>query len=327
MRTRPTIAFTHNLKRSAEEAQAEFDTHETVQAICVAFERSGYDVVPIDVNKPLAALVQALEAARASVVFNTAEGFQGRAREALYPALFEQLGLPYVGSDAYTMTLTLDKALSRLVAQEAGVQCPRQVLRVPGDGNHRTYPLPCIVKPCYEGSSKGITQDSVVLDGGKLHETVRRAMERYPEGVLIEEFIAGSDVTVPYVEGIGVLSPCSYRFPATYVNPTGIYDYKLKNEWSDRVEVSCPADLSEATAVQIVQEAHRLVRAFNLKGAARLDFRVRTDGEVFFLEANATPSMEEGASLFEAARRSHGLRYAEVLCHMVETVLQRQHPE
>ena len=36
-------------------------------------------------------------------------------REAFYPALFEELGIPYTGSDAYTNAITLDKWLTKLM--------------------------------------------------------------------------------------------------------------------------------------------------------------------------------------------------------------------
>ncbi len=74
---------------------------------------------------------------------------------------------------------------------------------------------PVIVKPNFEGSSKGITQDSVVEDPLRLHEVVREALSRYPAGLLVEEFVAGRDLTVPFLEAAapergGVLQPVEY---------------------------------------------------------------------------------------------------------------------
>lgn len=320
-----TIAFTFNVKTSEAEEQAEYDTPETVQMISAVLRELGHRVVPIDVGCPIERLVAKLREAEADVVFNTAEGASGRMREALYPAIFDQLGLPYTGSDSYTLALTLDKWLSKLVAEQNGVSGPRQVLRCAGDGNGKTYPLPCIVKPNYEGSSKGVTSASVVTDGRVLHETVDRVLRRYPEGVLVEEYIPGFDVTVPYIEGLGpeVMVPCSYKLPEDYDNPHRLYDYALKNSLSDRVEVLCPAPLTARVSEGIRSQARKLVKAFHLQGAARLDFRVRDDGTVFFLEVNATPSMEQGASLFVSAQgQGHG--YAEVLGHLVQTALKRK---
>ena len=69
---------------------------------------------------PASHLAARIEAFAPDLIFNTAEGRRGRAREAFYPALFEELGFPYTGSDAYVLTVTLDKWLTKLVLARAG---------------------------------------------------------------------------------------------------------------------------------------------------------------------------------------------------------------
>src|SRR5207247_7477045 len=64
-------------------------------------------------------------------------------------------------------------------------------------------PVPAIVKPNYEGSSKGIGDESVVRDWKSMRALVEKLVKQYPVGVLIEEFIPGVDVTVPFIEGLG----------------------------------------------------------------------------------------------------------------------------
>src|SRR5262249_9619563 len=147
--------------------------------------------------------------------FNTAEGRRGRAREAFYPAMFEELGFPYTGSDAYVLTLTLDKWLTKLVLSSHGVDSPRGRLVVPADlqrvtdsGIGLSYPV--IVKPNYEGSSKGIGDEAVARDPKALQPLLKRSLEAYPSGVMVEEFIPGDDVTVGFIQGVGedgVLAP------------------------------------------------------------------------------------------------------------------------
>src|SRR5262245_5034243 len=217
------IAFTHNLRLTDAEEEAEFDTAETVDAIAQGLATSGHEVEKIEVSGPASHLAARLEAFGPDLIFNTAEGKRGRAREAFYPALFEELGYPYTGSDAYTLTVTLDKWLTKLVLSAQGVESPRGRLCTArdlseisrGDGS-LGVPLPAIVKPNYEGSSKGISDESVARDGRQLRATVTRMLEAYPQGVLIEEFIPGLDVTVPFLEGVGppeaegVLGPVEY---------------------------------------------------------------------------------------------------------------------
>src|SRR5678815_2798017 len=99
------IAFTHNLRLSDAEEEAEFDSAETVAAIAAAIEAAGHEVEKVEVSGPAANLLERIEAIDPDLIFNTAEGRRGRMREALYPALFEELGVPYTGSDAYTCLL------------------------------------------------------------------------------------------------------------------------------------------------------------------------------------------------------------------------------
>src|SRR5688572_30421207 len=109
------IAFTHNLRLTDSEEEAEFDSIETVEAIAMALKAAGHEVEKIEVSGPASHLAARLEAYAPDLIFNTAEGRRGRAREGFYPALFEELGFPYTGSDAYVLTLTLDKWLTKLV--------------------------------------------------------------------------------------------------------------------------------------------------------------------------------------------------------------------
>src|SRR5512134_3717039 len=189
------IALTHNLRLSDSEEEAEFDTRETVDALAAAIERLGHRVERIEVSGPASRTVARLEAYGPDLIFNTAEGRRGRFREAFFPALFDELGMPYTGSDAYVLALTLDKGLTKLVLAQHGVLTPRwQYVEQPRDLQVNALRFPVIVKPNFEGSSKGITQDSVVEDPLQLHARVAEVLARYPAGALVEEFVAGRDV-------------------------------------------------------------------------------------------------------------------------------------
>src|SRR3954470_150787 len=107
------IAFTHNLQLTAAEDEAEFDTPETVSTIAKALRDLGHEVEPLEVSGPASRVVARLAALNPDLVFNTAEGTRGRFREAFFPGLFDRLGMPFTGSDAYACALTLDKKLTK----------------------------------------------------------------------------------------------------------------------------------------------------------------------------------------------------------------------
>src|SRR5580658_1227305 len=118
------IALTHNLRVNDSEDEAEFDRPETIASLERALVRAGHRVEPIDVTGPASLLVTRLEAFAPDMVFNLAEGHRGKTRRAFYAALFEELGIPSTGSDAYTLTVTLDKTLTKKQLAGWGVPSP-----------------------------------------------------------------------------------------------------------------------------------------------------------------------------------------------------------
>src|SRR5688572_6055317 len=224
------IAFTYNLRLTdvrETEKEAEYDSAETVSAIATALESAGHEVEKIEVSGPASNLLERLEAIDPDIIFNTAEGQNGRMREAIYPALFEEMGIPYTGSDAYTNALTLDKWMTKLLVGRAGIDTPRATLvtvRTFETTIERGIGLafPVIVKPNFEGSSKGIYASghngeqgagrawaganngvSVVREPRDLAAVLRGALRAFPDGVLVEEFIDGIDVAVGFIDGVG----------------------------------------------------------------------------------------------------------------------------
>ncbi|MFT5429410.1 MAG: D-alanine-D-alanine ligase [Myxococcota bacterium] len=323
------IAFTFNLKESDEEEQAEFDSAETIAALSELLVGLGHEVHLVNVTGSISRLVARLETLRPDLVFNTAEGTHGRFREAFYPALFEQLRLPYTGSGPYVCGITLDKQATKLMVRLAGVPTPNwgffsadQPERP--DVGALTYPV--IVKPNFEGSSKGVTRDSLVESPAQLTRVLDDILGRYGAGVLVEEFIVGQDVTVPYIEGVGVLTPASYRLDVDGVSAGyEIYDYSLKNDHPERVHVSAPADLPPEVMEKLKAHTAVVMKHLDIRDMGRADYRVTDDGRIYFIEVNALPSLEPGASIYEAARL-HGLGSdGEVLNAILQSALTRQH--
>jgi D-alanine-D-alanine ligase len=118
------IALTYNLRLSDSEEEAEFDTQQTVDALAGAIDRLGHRLERFEVSGPASRTVARLEAYSPDLIFNTAEGRRGRFREAFYPALFDELGFPYTGSDAYALAVTLDKQLTKLILRDHDVRTP-----------------------------------------------------------------------------------------------------------------------------------------------------------------------------------------------------------
>src|SRR5260370_41168748 len=146
------LALTHNLRLSDSEEEAEFDTRETIEALSTALERLGHRVERIEVSGPASRTAARLEAYAPDLVFNTAEGRRGRFREAFYPALFDELGFPYTGSDAPALAVTLDKQVTKLLLKEHNVRTPNwQFIEHASKFRPGPLRLPVIVKPTLAG--------------------------------------------------------------------------------------------------------------------------------------------------------------------------------
>jgi D-alanine-D-alanine ligase len=324
------IAFTHNLRLTDTEEEAEFDSPETVAAIAAALAGAGHEVEKIEVSGPASHLVSRLEAYDPDIIFNTAEGRRGRAREAFYPALFEELGFPYTGSDAYVLTLTLDKWLTKLVLSSHGVDSPRGRLVGPADLQRVSdagvgLSFPVIVKPNHEGSSKGIGDEAVARDPKALVGLLRKSLEAYPAGVLVEEYIPGTDVTMAFLEGVaedGVLAPVEMVVEQAARNKFNIYDYRLKNVDPSKVQVRCPADVPRDVAARLRAISRTIFRALGVRDLGRIDFRLGEDGRIYFLEVNALPSLERSSGMFAAAARA-GLSHEQSIVNVLNSALLR----
>ncbi|HEY1088257.1 MAG TPA: ATP-grasp domain-containing protein, partial [Archangium sp.] len=324
------IALTHNLKLSDSEEEAEFDTEETVNALAAAIERLGHRVEKMEVSGPASRSVARLEAFSPDLIFNTAEGRRGRFREAFFPALFDELGFPYTGSDAYALAVTLDKQLTKLILREDGIRTPgwqfvEKLSELKSDDLH----FPVIVKPNFEGSSKGITQDSIAESVDELRKKVVQALEKYPAGVLVEEYITGRDLTVPFLESVdndydGVLTPVEYVIAPDVAKARryAIYDYELKTTRDASVTVKAPAAITEEMSERVRKMARTVIKKLDCKDLGRVDFRLSDAGVPYFLEINALPSLQAGAGIYAAAELE-GLHFDGVIDAVIQNAAKR----
>lgn len=323
------IAFVFNRKTNQSIEQAEFDTPETIAAIHHALASGGNEVIDVEMTleDSVSVWIRRLAEIKPDIIFNTAEGYYGVGRESLGPTIFEQLQIPYVGSGPYGCFLTLDKFLTKKMVST------RKVPVVEGyfvntleelQSVAREMVYPAFVKPNYEGSSKGITERSVCKDADELLAYGTDCLKLFPHGILIERFIAGRDLSVPYISGIGdggVLEPLEYVFSGKR-GPDNVYDYDLKNLLDDSVAVRCPAQLDPALRSNLFELMRRIIPAVGVLDFARADFRVTPEGELFFLELNALPSLQPDAGVFEASK-CLGLDYNQTILRILDAAVSR----
>src|SRR2546426_2705652 len=213
---------------------------------------------------------------------------------------------------------------------EHGVISPRgQFVEEIGQLKLDGWRWPVIVKPNFEGSSKGITQESVIEERSRVRPFVEKQLSRFPAGVIVEEFIPGKDLTVAFLERTaperaGVLMPVEYLIDEAELSKRRyrIYDYDLKGVHSDAVSVRCPAHFPGHVLERAQDMARKAYKALGCRDLGRIDFRVAEDGQVYFIELNALPSLEPGAGIYAAAALE-GLHTDAVLGKMIESAVAR----
>ncbi|WP_394826437.1 ATP-grasp domain-containing protein [Pendulispora albinea] len=319
------IALTHNLKLSASEEEAEFDSPETIEAVTGALARAGHHVERMEVSGPASRLVARLEAYAPDIIFNSAEGRRGKMRRGFYPALFEELGIPVTGSDAYALCVTLDKTLTKRILAGYGVPSPRGRMFTRAslkDGGLDDLPFPVLVKPNFEGSSKGVAQANVVEDPIELGQALDRLLSRYPDGVVLERYIAGTDLRVARIDGLPPLPPVEIVVDPAYRRRFDLLDYALKHKDATFVSTRVPAHLPPAVLERVGELSDRVFSALGVRDVGSLDFRVGLDGQVYFLSATCLPSFEPAAPLF-AATRFVGLDYDATILAILRAATKR----
>ena len=322
------VGLTYNLKNEyvfqpgdPQDANAEFDHEDTIGIIEAAIRAGGHDVVRIGNAQQL---LGQLDRLHVDIVFNLTEGYEGRNRESQVPILLEMMGIPFVGADGLTLGLTLDKVMAKKILISEEIPTPR-FFEVKEGEDVRESPLafPLIVKPRCEGSSKELSQSSLVRDLASLQRQVAWLASTYHQPVLIEEFIAGTEFTVAILGN----DPPEPQ-PVVQIQIDGHADLgdrfytfaDLKSETA--VKYLCPSPAPAKLQRQVSDYAVRAYQAVECRDFGRVDVRVDTAGRPYVLEINPLPSLST-EDTFMAIARTRGVSYAVVINEILNHALIR----
>lgn len=303
------ITVAYNLRTDTSEETAELLQTEDVERLTEAIDSLGHTVTAVEVTGRPNEVVERLLHSEPDLIFNVAEGTIGSSREAFYPGLYEQLGVPFTGGNASLLHMNLDKNLAKTVLASRGIRVPQGILILRKDQElpeELQYPL--MIKPNKEGSSKGITQDSVVESPETARERIDSMLDRYPAGLVVEEFIPGKELSVPLLESYPgqVLGIVEHTFDLEKIGAKfNVYDYDMKQGGasSQAVGVLCPASVSKTEEQKVIEMARRVFEVMTCPDMGRVDIRLHENGEPFFIELNPLPSLHPNASLMIAARQ------------------------
>ncbi len=304
--------------------EAEFDSPETVEAIASALRSCGLDVQIMEAGRDLS---EKLLKEDIGFVFNIAEGRGGRDREAQVPALLSLMDIPYSGSDALVMSVTLDKALCKRLVSSYGVRSAPFALLSPGDENSLPdLRYPVIVKPNAEGSGKGITENCVAEDPSALRDMLRSLFRSYGEDMLAETFLPGREFTVGLLgngDDLMVFPPMEIVYEHPTQGEYSIYSYEIKKNFRQHVRYVCPADIPDEPSREMTEAARTVFNALGCRDFARVDFRMDAEGVPYFLEINPLPGLAPGYSDYPMAAEAVGLSYDELIGAIAKCAIDR----
>jgi len=325
------IGLSYDLKETIAPQQTdcddmceEYDSSETVELIATSLEAQGHTVTMLGGGRDF---LSKILHNKVEFVFNIAEG-RGtyRSREAQVPSILEMLNIPYSGSDPQCLTICLDKPLTKKLVASEGVSTPtwrvindRQELREI-DCCH--FPFPAIVKPAYEGSSKGIRLTSLVEDAKQANEAIERSLDKYHQPAMMEKVILGDEVTV----GITGNSPPKVlgvmRILPKQRNDYFLYTLEVKRNYLELVDYECPACLEEKVLQRIQASSLKAFQALGCRDFARVDFRISAGGVPYFLEINPLPGLGTHSDLVIMAKKL-GWTHRQLISAVLHAALER----
>jgi D-alanine-D-alanine ligase len=315
------IAILYNINRNSTLEEIDFDRQSTMDALAAAL-LTKHEVLMLECERDVLDWLQKLLNYNPDLVFNFAAGFPSVARECFYPALYEQLTIPYFGSDPTTMLIAHNKALTNIIVERVGVKIPwsYSVYSEQALEHLKSMPIkyPLFVKPNSEAWGIGVGKNSIVHNFDELQIQANRIVRDLNNIALIQQYIPlGIEVSMSYVEGLGttgVFGPVMYDFD----KEKEVFSYEVKSFPYKESILKYPNTLSEEVINKLHFEMAKAVKALDIRGYARADFRIDNDNNCYFIEINARTEVMPVCSDFMQPILQGGYTYEEVVLHMVE---------
>ncbi|MFC7370486.1 D-alanine--D-alanine ligase [Fictibacillus iocasae] len=280
----------------------------TGKQIIAALEQKGHQVTGMDFHPSRLGSLLELDADMVFLGLHGRFGEDGRLQ-----GFLDMLGVPYVGSGALASGIAMDKAKSKMFFKEKNIRIAKEVVLdkklYSEDQADLPFGFPAVVKPNREGSTIGLT---IAQNQSELLQGINEAF-KHDETVLVEEFIAGTEVTVAVIGEKGHVQ----ALPVVEIVPKNkYYDYESKYAEGGSVHY-VPARVSDEVTALLQKQAVLAHESLGCEVYSRVDFIVPNDGsDPVILEVNTLPGMTP-TSLFPDAAREIGLDYPD----MIETLL------
>lgn len=317
------VGLTYDLKSEylkmgfTKEEVAELDAEETVEAIETEMKRQGY--VPVRIGHAKALMAALVKGETYDIVFNIAEGIYGLGREALVPAILDAYRIPYTFSGPDLMALSLNKAYTNSVLEAAGIPVPkRHVIAKEADISGVKLPFPLFCKPVGEGTSKGVSEKSLVKNEKELEATCKDLLQTFNQPVLVETFLPGREFTVGLL-GSGAEAKVIGVMEVKFLNGADkvAYTYENKQQYETRVKYEAVKD------ERVAKTALAAWRTLGCRDAGRVDLRQDSGGIPHVIELNPLAGLNPKYSDLPILCRLHGMSYQTLMEGIMKSAVKR----
>ncbi|MBI5594202.1 MAG: ATP-grasp domain-containing protein [Deltaproteobacteria bacterium] len=300
-----------------------------VDSVSKALSELNHDPVPVSFSLDVKETLKKIAEINPALVFNLVESIDGQGRLIhLAPSILDAMNMAYTGAGTDAIYTTSNKILAKQILRGAGIPTP--VFVTPENAGQHKSPIcnPGIIKSVWEHGSVGIGYDSVVFP--KTRDQLLREMDRRKDQLggacFTEAFIEGREFNLSLLAKNGngipqVLPPAEIRFENYPEDRHKIVDYKAKwesesFEYQHTVRAFDFPDQDRPLLDRIEKIARQCWNLFNLKGYARVDFRVDASGNPWVLEVNTNPCIAPDSG-FVAAAHQADLSFK----HVIERIL------
>lgn len=302
--------------KEIDEWKAEYDVITTLREM-------GHSVEVLGLSDDLTPVRDSIVKFKPHVAFNLLEEFHGVVTyDHAIVSYLELMRQPYTGCNARGLMISKDKALSKKILSFHRIPSPKFAVFPIGRKVVRPKKLgfPIFVKSVIDDASLGISQASVVRDDAGLAERVAFIHEHTQADALAEEFIEGRELYVGVIgnERLQTFPVWELVFTKSDIPLIATRKVKWDRNYQEKlgVETTLARNLSPQLEKQIGRICKKVYKALDMSGFARMDLRMRDDGRLYVLEANANPNLAFGEDFAESAETIN-ITYEDLLSKIV----------
>lgn len=298
----------------------DFTTTAELSNVKQALEKCGYKVELLGNYQKIFKQLVSGELPKIDLVFNMSEGIKSRNREGAVPALLEMVQIPYTGTDAYGLSLCLNKHHSKIIAEYLGIRTPKYFIINSIDDilGKKLTAFPYVIKPILEGSSSGV---KLINSYDDCISIAKQLLNTFHQPLLCEEYIEGREFTVSLI-GTGIDT-----------TPVGIIETVRKNgsplaifSAEDKIYGNCKRilahDLPDVTKECAFHWAIKFHQFIDGRDINRIDYRMDKNGNLYFLEANPLPGLSR-TSAFPNCCILNNLSFEDAINNVINSTLKR----